>query len=94
MATGSSALAAAACLPLLRFDTNPLNLRNPTTEAVSTFRDLMRDPETTPNTIQVLAPDLAAAQALAARLDAMPGGVRHPDARGFRAAATRRPSWR
>ena len=32
----------------------------------------MRAPETTPNTIQVLAPDLAAAQALAARLDAIP----------------------
>jgi hypothetical protein len=66
------ALGAAACLPLLRFDTNPLNLRDPTTEAVSTFRDLMRDPETTPNTIQILAPDLAAAQTLAARLEALP----------------------
>ena len=57
---------------MLRFDTNPLNLRNPTTEAVATFRDLMRDAETTPNTIQILAPDLGAAQALAARLDALP----------------------
>ena len=72
VATGVLALAAAACLPFLHFDSNPLNLRNPTTEAVSTFRDLMRDPETTPNTIQILAPDLGAAQALAARLDAVP----------------------
>jgi hopanoid biosynthesis associated RND transporter like protein HpnN len=72
VAAGLVALACAASLPFLRFDTNPLNLRNPTTEAVSTFRDLMRDPETTPNTIQVLAPDLDAAKALAARLGALP----------------------
>jgi hypothetical protein len=70
--TGVLALAAAACLPFLHFDSNPLNLRNPTTEAVSTFRDLMSDLETTPNTIQSLVPDLGAAQALAARLDAVP----------------------
>jgi hypothetical protein len=69
---GLVALASAACLPLLRFDSNPLNLRNPDTEAVSTFRDLMRRPETTPNTLQSLAPDLAAAEALAARLAALP----------------------
>ncbi|WP_135470506.1 MMPL family transporter, partial [Crenalkalicoccus roseus] len=66
------ALAAAAALPALRFDTNPLNLRDPETEAVSTFRDLMADPETTPNTVQVLAPDLEAAAALAARLESLP----------------------
>ncbi|MBX9701610.1 MAG: MMPL family transporter, partial [Acetobacteraceae bacterium] len=65
-------LAAAAVLPWLRFDTNPLNLRNPTTEGVATFRDLMRDPDTTPNTINILAPDLPAAQSLAARLAALP----------------------
>ena len=72
MATVLLALAAAAVLPFLRFDTNPLNLRNASTEAVSTFRDLMRDPDTTPNTIDILAPDLAAAEALAARLEALP----------------------
>jgi hopanoid biosynthesis associated RND transporter like protein HpnN len=66
------ALATAACLPYLRFDTNPLNLRDPHTEAVSTFRDLMRDPETTPNTIQILVRDMAAAKALQARLAQVP----------------------
>lgn len=70
--TGVVALAALACIPFLRFDSNPLNLRNPNTEAVSTFRDLMRDPETTPNTIQILASDLAAAAALAERLERLP----------------------
>lgn len=66
------ALAAAACLPLLRFDSNPLNLRDPTTEGAATFRDLMRRPETTPNTLSVLAPDVPAAEALARRLRALP----------------------
>ena len=50
-------------LPLLgglRFDFNPLDLRSKQVESVSTLLDLMRDPDTSPNTIDVLAPDLAA----------------------------------
>ena len=66
------ALAAAAVLPLLVFDFNPLNLRDPRSEAVATFRDLMGSAETTPNTLSVLAPSLEAAQPLAARLEALP----------------------
>jgi uncharacterized protein len=66
------AVAALACLPLLRFDSNPLNLRDPTTEGAATFRDLMRRPETTPNILSALAPDLPAAVALARRLEALP----------------------
>jgi hypothetical protein len=66
------ALAASACLPLLRFDSNPLNLRDPASEGVATFRDLMRRPETTPNVLDALAPDLPAAEALARRLRALP----------------------
>ena len=65
------ALAAGACLPLLRFDSNPLNLRDPASEGVATFRDLMRRPETTPNILDALAPDLPAAEALARRLQAL-----------------------
>lgn len=56
----------------LRFDTNPINLRDPQAESVATWRDLAQDPDTDPNTLEVLAPDLAAAQALAARLAALP----------------------
>ncbi|NOG69994.1 MMPL family transporter [Roseicella sp. DB1501] len=59
-------------LAWLRFDTNPLDLRDPHTEAVSTFRELMHNRDTTPNTIDVLAPDLPAAEALAHRLAALP----------------------
>ncbi|MDO9710780.1 MMPL family transporter [Paracraurococcus lichenis] len=65
-------LGCAATLHWLRFDTNPLDLRDPHTEAVSTFRELMRDPDTTPNTIEALAADLPAAEALARRLAALP----------------------
>ena len=80
--TGVLALAAAACLPFLHFDSNPLNLRNPTTEAVSTFRDLMSDPETTPNTIQSLVPGLVPRR-LWQRAWMPCRGVRHADAIDF-----------
>ncbi|MEI6161325.1 MAG: MMPL family transporter [Roseococcus sp.] len=70
------ALALATCclatLQWLRFDTNPINLRDPQAESVTTWRDLARSAETNPNTLEVLAPDLAAAQALATRLAALP----------------------
>lgn len=72
LATLLVALAAAATLPFLRFDPNPLNLRDPTTEAVATYRELLSATETTPNTIQLLAPDLASAEALARRIAALP----------------------
>jgi hypothetical protein len=66
--TALLAVGAALLLPRARFDFNPLNLKDPDTEAVATFLDLVEDPDTTPYTIDVLAPDLAAAQRLAARL--------------------------
>ena len=62
-------------LPLLgglRFDFNPLDLRSKQVESVSTLLDLMRDPDTSPNTIDVLAPDLGAAAALAEKLGGLP----------------------
>jgi hypothetical protein len=55
--------------PRTRFDFNPLNLKDPTTEAVATFKDLANDPDTTPYTIQILAPNLERAVALAAQLE-------------------------
>ncbi len=61
-----------ALLPALPFDFNPLNLRDPKAESVATFRALMQVPETTPNTLSVLAPSLEAARALAPRLEALP----------------------
>ncbi len=66
---------AAAGTPLLRnlsFDFNPLNLDNQHTEAISTLVDLMKDPQTDTQTISVLEPNLAAADAAAARLGQLP----------------------
>jgi len=62
-------------LPLLsglRFDFNPLNLRSKQVESVSTLLDLMRDPDTSPNTIDILEPDLASASALGEKLGRLP----------------------
>jgi hypothetical protein len=62
-------------LPLLRnlsFDFNPLNLRSKHVESVSTLLDLMRDPDTSPNTIDILEPNLAGASAMAEKLKPLP----------------------
>src|SRR5208282_6426579 len=61
-------------LPLLaglRFDFNPLDLRSKQVESVSTLLDLMRDPDTSPNTIDILEPDFASASALAEKLSGL-----------------------
>ena len=70
-----AALAVAAGLPLfrdLKFDFNPLNLRSNKVESVATLRDLMQDPESSPNVINVLTPSADAAASLAERLDRLP----------------------
>ncbi len=70
-----AALIVAAGAPLfkdLRFDFDPLNLRNAASESISTVKDLMKDAATTPNTVNVLSPSLDAANALARRLSALP----------------------
>jgi uncharacterized protein len=66
------ALGAAATLPWLRFDFNPLDLQSRSAEAVSTLFDLMNDPDSTPYTIELLEPSVAQAAAIAKRLDALP----------------------
>ncbi len=67
-----AALGSAALLPLLHFDFNPMHLRNSKAESVATLNDLTRDPEQSLNALSVLAPNLAAAQPLAARLAKLP----------------------
>jgi len=69
------AVAVVAGLPLfnyLKFDFNPINLRNSSVESVTTFLDLSKDPTTTPNVINVLAPSLREANDLAQRLNKLP----------------------
>ncbi len=69
---GLSMLLSIASLFWVRFDFNPLHLRNPTFEAMATLSELMADPDRDPNTIDILAPNLPAAQALAAKLATLP----------------------
>ena len=71
-AFGVSVLLSIALLPLVRFDFNPMHLRNPKSEAMATLGDLMHDPENTPNAIDVLRPSLAQADQAAARLAKLP----------------------
>jgi len=66
------AVASVALLPRLQFDFNPLHLRSTEVESVATLLDLMQDPNTTPNTIDVLAPSAAEATVLAGRLAQLP----------------------
>ena len=56
-------------LPLVRFDFNPLNLKDSATESVATYIDLARDPNSTLYTISALASNLDAARETAARLE-------------------------
>src|SRR5262249_33954078 len=72
VSASATATVSLVLLPFLRFDFNPLHLRSSESEAVATMIDLARDPRTTPNTIDVLAPSLDAATALAHRLSALP----------------------
>ncbi len=63
---------AALLLPRAHFDFDPINLRDPNSESVAAFRDIAADHRATPYTVSILAPTLAAADALAARLTALP----------------------
>lgn len=55
-------------LPKARFDNNPLNVRDPSTESVRTFNDLLEKGTTSPWTLGGVAPDLETAEALAERI--------------------------
>jgi uncharacterized protein len=60
-----TALISAALLPRVQFDFNPMHLRSPAVESVATLVDLMRDPDRSPNTLEVIRPTLRAADQLA-----------------------------
>jgi hopanoid biosynthesis associated RND transporter like protein HpnN len=66
---------AIAGLPLLahlRFDFDPLKLRDPNTESIATYLELSKDPLTTANTAQVLVGSSEEATTVAKRLAAVP----------------------
>src|SRR5882757_4884922 len=55
-------------MAFVRFDSNPLDLRSPKMESVSTLFDLMKNPQTSHNTIDVPALSLTDADSVALRL--------------------------
>ena len=72
---GAGLVAAFICaclLPLVRFDFNPLHLKNVHVESVSTMLDLMADRDQSPNTMEVVAANLPAAEAIGQRLARLP----------------------
>jgi hypothetical protein len=73
LAVAAAAIVAGlALIPFLRFDVDPLNLKDPTSESVATLRDLIADPLIQPYTLNVMAGSDEEAEALAERLMALP----------------------
>jgi hypothetical protein len=65
-------LGASPLLYWLRFDFNPMNLRNPNVESVATYLALEKDGEGGANDIEVLEPALTAADQVAAKVRDLP----------------------
>jgi hopanoid biosynthesis associated RND transporter like protein HpnN len=82
---GFSALLAVgiALLPHLRFDANPLHLRSTRTESMATLLELMRDPATSLEKIDVLSPSLEDASRLAQKVAKLPGVAQATTLRSF-----------
>jgi hypothetical protein len=69
---GLLTLAGSPLLLSLPFDSNPMHLRSPKVESIATYLDLIKNPETSPNVIDVLAPDVATVPELTKKLAALP----------------------
>ena len=65
-------LAGAPLLFHLSFDFNPIDLQNPNSPSVVTYRQLQSEPQTSGNDAEVLAPSLDQADQIAKRLGAIP----------------------
>ena len=72
LGAGVVAIGCLAVIPFIQFDANPFHLRSMRVESMATLYDLMKDPETAPDTIDVLTPSLEAAAMTASRLTALP----------------------
>jgi hopanoid biosynthesis associated RND transporter like protein HpnN len=68
-----AAIASCALLPLLRFDYNPLNLKSPKVESMTTLQDMQHDRDWSLDAINVLVPSLADAVPMARRLAGLAG---------------------
>lgn len=69
---GLAALSGLALMPFVTFDFNPLHLRDPKSESISTVRILAADDRLTPYFISVLTPSLAEADAKGEELAKLP----------------------
>ncbi|WP_430913708.1 MMPL family transporter [Methylobacterium sp. sgz302541] len=65
-------LAGAPLLWKLPFDSNPMHLRSTKVESISTYLDLIKDPATSPNVIDVIVPSVADIPEMTKRLLALP----------------------
>jgi hopanoid biosynthesis associated RND transporter like protein HpnN len=61
-----AALGSLALLPWLHFDFNPMHLRGHKVESVATLLELMKDRDRSPNSLELIRPDLSTADRLAA----------------------------
>lgn len=79
LVVGGTLLLAVAGLPLLhfmKFDFNPMNLRNPKAESIATFLDLRKDPNTGANAINVMTHSEEQAKQVEAKLEKVPEVLR------------------
>jgi uncharacterized protein len=65
-------LAASPLLYRMKFDFNPMNLRNPEAESVATYLQLQKEQASGANDVVALEPSLVAADSVAAKLSALP----------------------
>lgn len=72
-AAALAAVLSAAFIPWASFDFDPLHLKDPRSESMSTLMDIAKEPRNGPYGITVLASGLEEARALAARLRPLPG---------------------
>lgn len=66
------ALISTVLLTQLVFDSNPINLRDPNSESVSTIKELLASQNDSPFALSALAPDILSAERLANQLEHLP----------------------
>ena len=70
------ALAGLPLLYFMKFDFNPMNLRDPNAESIATFLDLRKDPNTGANAIDVMTNSEADGKKIGERLEKLPEVLR------------------
>jgi len=71
--TAVLAIASLWLLPDIHFDTNPLHVRDPSTDSVQVFNEILEDGDAYPWNLNVVVDDLESARETASRLEELPG---------------------